>query len=133
MDLDAACNGLATQLRTINSLKGRVYSEIPEKVSPPSAIVALGAGERDDFDDTLSVEMKVLVVVGAQSTRHGQERLRAYCNTTGDDSLVAAIADDRTLGGTCMSCDVLGWNEPSVVEIGGVEMLGVEFNLMVIG
>ena len=93
---------LAAQLETMTSLQG-IYTDEPGQVSPPAAVIRLGspaitystsvAGGSHDYSFT------ILLLVGNASTV-GQEALDGYLDTSGPDSIYAAVDDDPTRVGS---------------------------------
>jgi hypothetical protein len=102
-------------------------------VQPPAAVVALGTGNYDqDFNDAMTVNYGVLVMLTRADDQHGQERLDEFLGQ-GNDSIYHVIDTDPTLGGSCDSARVVSWNNPGTFTIGGIEYLGVEVNIEVLG
>lgn len=133
IDLDAAAAGIKTALTTIAALKGRVWDHVPERVTAPCAIVALGEGTWDTFNDAEDVTFSVLLLASLADARNAQQRLRAFLAASGADSVKAAIEADDSLGSTVSSVSVERWAQPDGYEIGGVSFLGVELTVSIFG
>lgn len=121
MDLAAVRDGLKVRLETITGL--RAHDTVPGTVNPPAAIVepsppftyheAMGS-----TSPLATFRFRVHVLVTAVSDRAGQDKLDAYCSTSGASSVRAAIEGDRTLGGTVADCVVLTCDEYGTAEAG---------------
>ena len=131
MNLADVRAGITNALTNVNNL--RIYEWIPSQVAPPAAVVSLGTGSYDaDYNDGMLVTYSVLVMLTRADDQHGQERLDEFLGQ-GNDSVYHVIDADPTLDGSCDSCRVTGWNNPGTFNIGGIEYLGVEINLEVLG
>lgn len=131
MNLANVRDGITNALQNIGNL--RIYEWIPSQVSPPAAVVSLGTGQYDtDVDDGMVVNYGVLVMLTRADDQKGQARLDEFLSQ-GTNSIFEAIDANPTLTGSCDSCRVTGWNNPGTFSIGGVEYLGVEVNLEVLG
>ena len=106
---------------------------MPSQVSPPAAVVSLGTGQYDaDLDDGMIVNYGVLVMLTRADDQKGQARLDEFLGQ-GTNSIFNVIDTDPTLTGSCDSCRVTSWDNPGTFTIGGIEYLGVEVNLEVLG
>lgn len=126
--------GLCTALGVIDTL--RAHATIPDSIAPPAAIV--GGPELVQFDHTFGrtsdrYTIAVRVYVGKASDRNAQEKLDAYIAGSGADSVKQALETDPTLNGACQSLRVTQVRGYGVYPIGGVEYLGAEFVIDVIG
>ena len=131
MNLASVRAGITSALQNVNNL--RIYEWIPSQVQPPAAVVSLGTGQYDaDLDDGMLVTYGVLVMITRADDQTGQERLDDFLGQ-GDNSIYNAIDTNPTLDGSCDSCRVTSWNNPGTFNIGGIEYLGVEVNLEVLG
>ena len=131
MNLTSVRAGITEALQNINNL--RIYEWIPSQVSPPAAVISLGTGQYDaDLDEGMTVTYGVLVMLTRADDQKGQARLDEFLGQ-GNDSVYQAIDTNPTLGGSCDSCRVTSWNNPGTFNIGGIEYLGVEINLEVLG
>ena len=113
----------------------RAHSEVPSVLNPPAAVIGLGEGKYDDFGGSMTVHFGVLIIVSASNARNAQKMLRDYCSTTGPSSVRTALQVDRlSHQGTDLGVDVRvgGWDPPAVIEVGGIEYLGVEFSIEVV-
>lgn len=128
MDLDAVADGIAERLDTIAGL--RVHSEVPQKINPPAAIIGLGSGTFETFEGLGSADFGVLLLLSAASSERSQKELRSYL--TGDKSIADAVnTPSLELAGNPVgvSLQCLGWNTPDVVNLGGIDYVGVQVNL----
>jgi hypothetical protein len=122
--------GIATNLATITGL--RTASTMPDNPSPPIAIVIPSS---ISFDDTFQRGMQtytftVLVVVGRADERTAQNRLDAYCSSTGTSSVKLAIEKDKTLGGKAFDVRVSEMRNYGQIVIGEVTYLSGEFSVL---
>jgi hypothetical protein len=131
MNLQSVRAGITTALQNVNNL--RIYEWIPSTIQPPAAVVSLGTGQYDaDNLEGMLVNYGVLVMLTRADDQLGQQRLDDFLGQ-GNDSIYNAIDTNPTLGGSCDSCRVTSWNNPGTFTIGGIEYLGVEVNLEVLG
>jgi len=131
MNLSDVRAGITHAIGNMNNI--RIYEWIPSSVQPPAAVVSLGTGNYDaDFNDGMLVQYSVLVMLTRADDQLGQQRLDDFLGQ-GNDSIFHAIDLDPTLSDSCDSCRVTGWNNPGTFTIGGIEYLGVEVNLEVLG
>lgn len=132
MNLADVRAGLTSRLETIASM--RVYDTVRSTINPPAAVVALSDGAVGaDFDDAVTVNWAVIVMLSRIDDQRSQAVLDAHLSTTGADSILAAIAGDQTLDGAVDSAKVVGWDQPSTYTIAGIDYVGVELTVEVIG
>lgn len=122
--------GLATNLATISGL--RTSSTMPDNPNPPIAIVIPST---ISFDDTFQRGMQtytfnVLIVVGRADERTAQNKLDAYCASTGSSSIKLAIESDKTLGGSAFDVRVSEMRNYGQIVIGEVTYLSAEFTVL---
>ena len=122
--------GLATNLATISGL--RTSSTMPDNPNPPIAIVIPST---ISFDDTFQRGMQtytfnVLIVVGRADERTAQNKLDAYCASTGASSIKLAIESDKTLGGSAFDVRVSEMRNYGQIVIGEVTYLSAEFTVL---
>ena len=130
MNLDDVSDALVERLNTILGL--RAFSEIPQSINPPAAIVGLGSGNTVTVDSRITVLFGVYVLLSASNNKGSQRELRSYC--VGDKSVPDAIETfDLTLAGVSTGCSVdsNGWKAPEVVTLGGTDYIGIEFEFEV--
>ena len=122
--------GLATNLATISGL--RTAALMPDNPNPPIAIVVPSTVS---FDDTFQRGMQtysftVLVVVGRADERTAQNKLDAYCASTGSSSIKLAVESDKTLGGKAFDVRVTELRNYGQIVIGEVTYLSAEFTVL---
>lgn len=123
--------GITNALQNIENL--RIYEWVPSQVSPPAAVVSLGTGQYDaDLDNGMILNYGVLVMLTRADDQKGQARLDEFLGQ-GTNSIFNVIDSDPTLTDSCDSCRVTSWDNPGTFTIGGIEYLGVEVNLEVLG
>ena len=131
MNLTSVRAGITSALETIDNL--RIYEWIPSTIQPPAAVVSLGTGQYDaDLDNGMIVNYGVLVMLTRADDQNSQQRLDDFLGQD-TNSIFHAIDTNPTLSGSCDSCRVSSWNNPGTFTIGGIEYLGVEVNLEVLG
>lgn len=131
MNLQTVRQNLTAVVENVNAL--RVYDTVPTQISPPAAVVILGDGTySNDFDAAMLVNYTVLILLTRADDRHGQERLDEFLSI-GNDSIYHQLGHDPTLGGACDSARVVGWNQPATFSIAGIDYIGVEVTVEVLG
>lgn len=131
MNLASVRAGISDTLQNVNNL--RIYEWIPSTIQPPAAVVSLGTGQYDaDFNEGMIVNYGVLVMLTRADDQLGQQRLDDFLGQ-GTDSVYHVVDANPTLNGSCDSARVTSWNNPGTFSIGGIEYLGVEVNIEVLG
>ena len=131
MNLTSVRAGITSALETIDNL--RIYEWIPSTIQPPAAVVSLGTGQYDaDLDNGMIVNYGVLVMLTRADDQNSQQRLDDFLGQD-TNSIFHAIDTNPTLSGSCDSARVTSWTNPGTFTIGGIEYLGVEVNLEVLG
>lgn len=131
MNVSTVRDGLKTRLQTISGL--RVYDIIPDKVTPPSAIV----GQLDftyDIDNARGLDLAtcdIYVIVQRLDARSGQNKLDEYLSS-GSKSIKTAIEGDRTLGGAVNTLRVTSAEAGTYIE-GEVTFLSYRYRLTIWG
>jgi len=128
--------GLATRLGTIASLKG-VYPESPGQVETPAAVIRMGSPAITYATSTVSHDysFSILLLVSIAQGAPSQEVLDGYLDTSGADSVFAAIEADPDLGGVCDAAMVTSVANAGLVEYpsgSGIAYLGAEFLVSVL-
>lgn len=126
-------DGLAANLATISGL--RAADTVPDNPNPPIAVVIPdGIEYRTAFNSTLSrYSFIVLVIVGRADERTAQDRLDAYCSTTGTSSVPAALESNTALGGEAFDLEVTEMrNYRQLALSDGITYLAAEFVVSVI-
>ena len=121
-DLNAVLTGLAAPFRTLGF---NVYEKWSEQVTtpavmfhPPTGVYEQAFGPSGDARMTLTVEAEVLVSL-AGGIGNAQAVMNRYLSNTGANSIRAAIALDRTLGGNANYALCHGWRDYDTKVIGG--------------
>jgi len=131
MIVSSVRDGLKTRLQTITGL--RAYDVIPDKVTPPCAIV----GQLDftfDIDNARGLDqatLDVYVIVQRLDARSGQNKLDDYLGS-GSKSIKTAIEGDRTLGGTVNTLRVTSAEAGTYIE-GEITFLSYRYRLTIWG
>jgi hypothetical protein len=131
MNVSSVRDGIKARLQTISGL--RAYDVIPDKVTPPCAIV----GQLDftfDIDNARGLDqasLDVYVIVQRLDARSGQNKLDEYLGS-GSSSIKSAIEGDRTLGGTVNTLRVTSAEAGTYIE-GEVTFLSYRYRLTIWG
>ena len=131
MNVSSVRDGIKARLQTISGL--RAYDVIPDKVTPPCAIV----GQLDftfDIDNARGLDqasLDVYVIVQRLDARSGQNKLDDYLGS-GSNSIKSAIEGDRTLGGTVNTLRVTSAEAGTYIE-GEITFLSYRYRLTIWG
>jgi hypothetical protein len=131
MNVSTVRDGVKTRLQTITGL--RAYDVIPDKVTPPCAIV----GQLDftfDIDNARGLDqatLDVYVIVQRLDARSGQNKLDEYLGS-GAKSIKSAIEGDRTLGGAANTLRVTSAEAGTYIE-GEITFLSYRYRLTIWG
>lgn len=73
----------------------RCYDYFPQQLQPPCAVIGLPSNYdvNDSQGDTATMSIPVTLYVPYQSNRAAEDALERLLQTTGDDSVIAAIHD----------------------------------------
>lgn len=128
-------NALKTVLETIDGLT--VYAQPPGHVVPPAAVITPGDGQFLVYitsNTSHDLELDVTLFVQRVQERSATEELDAYLADSGDYSIYATIAANRTLGGVVDSAIVTAASGYGVATYGDTEMkyLSVTFSIEVL-
>lgn len=124
--------GIGDALATLAGL--RSYEQIPDTPVTPCAIIEL---RRVNYDTTMArgadeYQFTVTILSGRADDRTAQTRVEAAVAGSGTQSVKAAIEQDPTLGGTCMTARVLeAGGLQSYDRSDGLQLLGVEFQVSI--
>jgi hypothetical protein len=125
-------DGIEANLETITGLRG--YSEIPENPSIPAAVVNLDSVDyHQAFKNGLTqYNFTVSVIVGRFNARSAQQNLNEFADSTGGNSIKAAIESDRTLGGNAFDCVVQTMGGINNIDLNdGNNYLATDFSVVV--
>ena len=118
----------------LGSIPGmRCYATVPDKIVTPAAIVVPESGtytatyNRGSDDMSFSIQLVACRV----ATRQGQEQLDSFLDGAGDNSVIAALMEDETLGGVAHFVNVVGWAEYGVYDMAGEQFYGVTISVEV--
>lgn len=131
--LQQVMQGIETALLTIDGLRGSDTS--PDQIVPPWFFVGVPpvpsyhtsfAGPRPTLEPTITV------LVSAAVSRAGQLKLAGYADPTGDQSIPAAIAADRTLGGLVNDCQITRFDPLGIEDVAAIGYWGGRFTCRVL-
>jgi hypothetical protein len=135
-DIDDVVTALASRLTTAfagTAIGGRVYAYGIDSGSPPFIAVLPSPSGFVMFDRTMDgvddFALTIKVVMGSQDDRANQAELLGYLGRSGT-SIYAAIAGDRTLGGTVDFVNSIQGTAYGDIEWGGVVMYGAEIQVV---
>jgi hypothetical protein len=119
--------GIATNLATIPGL--RTTATIPDNPNPPVAIIS---PDSITYDSVFGRGMQeysftISVLVGLVAERSSQNKIDAYCSSTGASSIKLAVESDKSLGGKAFDVRVSEMRTYSSVSVGDVKYLAAEF------
>lgn len=126
--IGAAKKGLAAVLARVEGL--RVYDYEPERVHEfPAAIVRLESREPVETlgGGVVRGSMRVEALVPAADARQADDVLGAFLEPQGAQSIEAAVATDRTWGGTVDDGRLVRVENIGRRKVGGVQCLGADF------
>lgn len=125
-DYNALCDALAVDLNDIPGLRG--HGEIPDKVAPPCAVVAIAEdGPAEDFEGDVTVSVHVLVIVSRADSRTAQRKLNTFRSRGNAESVIDKLEASS-------AADYVAWkgtDAPSKFDIGGIEYIGAEMTFEV--
>ena len=121
---------LATNLATISGLRTSAF--MPDNPSPPIAIVMPSTINYDDVfkRGMQTYTFNILVIVGRVDERTAQNKLDAFCSSTGTSSIKLAIESDKTLGGNAFDVRVTEMRNYGQLPVGEVTYLTAEFTVL---
>lgn len=124
-------SGLATNLRTISGL--RVWEEIPDNPSPPTAIVILNgiSYHRAMVNGLTEYNFVVQLIVGRAAERQAQRYLDLYADVTGASSVKAALESNRTLNGVAQDLVVTAMPNLGSIIVNEQNYLAADFTVTV--
>jgi len=124
-------SGLATNLRTISGL--RVFEEIPDNPSPPTAIVMLGNIQYHQAMQNGLTQYQFIVqcIVGRAAEKQAQRYLDLYADVTGASSVKAALESNRTLGNVVQDLVVTAMPNLGSIIVNDQTYLAADFNVTV--
>ncbi|MAH46918.1 hypothetical protein CMI37_13895 [Candidatus Pacearchaeota archaeon] len=133
MTIEAAATGLHARLETISALK-KVYDakELPNSIPVfPSAIILMGTTDYyKTFTNKLDVVFRVIIVVGGVDNPAAANELLDFKEISGDDSVVAAVEGDSTLGGNADDAVVKSNSGLGTTQWGRHNLISTEFEVI---
>lgn len=127
-------DGLATRLKTIRGLRVFALKDLPDSINQfPTALILPG---ETAYVTTLSshdadYNFRVLLLFSKQDTPSAVSRMLPYMAPAGEQSVVAAIHEDRTLDSNAEDCKVTANLGISSLAWGGAVYLSTEFAVQV--
>lgn len=99
--------GVQTRVNTIASLDGRAHAYWPQKIVCPCCVIDVTNRRpyvRSGKGNSYTVKLTIFAGQALPPTTAGQALRDQYLDSTGTNSLQAAIEGDTTLGGVASSC-----------------------------
>lgn len=131
--LSSLRDGIKTRLATISGL--RAYDTWPDQPNVPAAIVKpLRWDYRQAIGGVNRVTFEIIILAAgydASTIGRAQEKLDAYLDDTGSNSVKAAIEADKTLSGSASTLQVPGWTDYGVLDANGIEYMGAKLEVEV--
>ena len=129
-------DGLQARLATISGL--HPSSEWRDVIETPGALIFPPTIVQDTFDGSFQMTFRLLVFVNiSQGIGPAARALNSFMDTAGASSITAAIAADRTLGGTADDVEITAsrWTgeRAGFVEIDNVTYWGAYLENIVVG
>lgn len=123
--------GLADRLATITGLRAFAYQ--PDQLNAPIAFSLLDSITYHRTFNTPTVEMvfTVTVIVCKADSRSAQAQVDPYVSPTGNQSVLAAIEDDLTLGGKVDTLVVTSAGAMQIISADDGDYLSVDFKVTV--
>lgn len=123
--------GLADRLATITGLRAFAYQ--PDQLNAPIAFSLLDSITYHRTFNTPTVEMvfTVTVIVCKADSRSAQAQVDPYVSPTGNQSVLAAIEDDTTLGGKVDTLVVTSAGAMQIISADDGDYLSVDFKVTV--
>jgi len=124
--------GLKNRLATITGLN--VYDKAPGTVTVPAAFpIPVPPIEYDETEssDVTDYRLQIKLLVQLSTATYAQEDLDPYLSPSGAMSIRGAINGDGTLGGFADWTRVSRCSKYGLVEHGGVQYIGAEFDVEV--
>jgi hypothetical protein len=124
---------IKVRLQTISGLE--VFDYVPGAFSPPVAIV--GFPEEIDYHEAMGngmtrITIPVRVLVANTLNEETTRALETYLDSSGANSVKAAIEGDRDLGSTVSDCVVMRMSGAGEIELGNVVYLGADWELLIL-
>ena len=123
-------HGIKSALNNISSLRVFSPDELPGSVVAPAALIMLEeVSYRAEFGDKCDCKFKITILISEASRPACLDRLVAFIETEGENSVPAALEEDPTFGGTC-SASILRRNTGfGVTEWASISYLSTDFEL----
>ena len=123
------------QTITISGLKIYALHKLPDKISPPAAVMALGetiyhrsySGGTSPY--TADFMIRFIVLLGKVDTPSAANRLLDYVEPGGRSAIAEEVEKDPTLNGSCQAAIVTRNLGLGVTNWGGVDYLSTEFEI----
>jgi hypothetical protein len=128
MDLNAIAAALAAQIGAHTGL--RSHGTAPGAISPPACVVIPGRPAVTygvTMDGETNINLLAIVALSAANDVSGQDQLLKYVSTSGAKSVLAAVAADPTLAGTCEFAIVASVSTYGLIEWAGQQYIGATF------
>ena len=134
MGIEAIGDGLKTTI-SISGLKVYALKELPDKVTPPVAIIVLGETVyHDTFGSSpynADITLRVIILLGKADLPSAANRMLDYIEPGGSSSIAKEVETDPTLNSSCQAAIVTRNLGLGVTNWGGMDYLSTEFEIAV--
>lgn len=112
----------------------QVYATVPGAVVAPAVVIEPGAGSYHPTHGAAGVEhvLSAHATVALGDREAAQNLLDQMVSTDGPFSIIAAIHEDKTLGGVVRWSDPVGYHDYGTREFSGVQYLMVTVDVRVL-
>lgn len=136
-DVSTIRGAIQTRLETtLTGLGIHVYSEWPDQITPPAALVALSPGVGIEYEQTLGptdrmlLHFEIVIIVTLQGgLGNAQQALDPWISNTGASSIRVALAADRTLTSNVHGLHVRRVRDYGGLQVNGQEWLGAKIDV----
>lgn len=130
--LTAVMAGIETRLKTIAGLRTTPFR--PDQANPPQAFISVPEIEyhKAFHHGTMAINPQVTILISKALDRMDQPMLASFMDTSGANSVHAAIEADKTLGLSANGVDCIVERAVEAdLELGGIRWYAAVFTLKV--
>lgn len=132
MAIEDIGDGLKTTI-TMSGLRVYALKDLPNKVSPPAAVMALGETvyHRVYSDTDADLTIRLIILLGKIDQPSAANRMLDYIEEDSAKSITKKVEADPTLNGSCQAAIVTRNLGLGVTNWGGVDYLSTEFEVII--
>lgn len=133
MSIESIGTALKGVIDDIPGLRVFAPNELPDSVNDlPCVLILLGQTSYDaDFSGNYDFIFRIILLLAKQDAPSAFNKIMNYIEPAGDNSVLAKIQADLTLGGACDSCRVARNLGIGSTNWGGITYLSTEFEIEV--